>query len=77
MEYFIRGKQTMITWLAEQHRRTLCLMQSARRCPVRAYLDQGVCTRINLHSVRYGSDVLAVSTRLIGEHLPVYLNVLA
>ena len=49
-------------------------MQSARRCPVRAYLDQGVRPHINLHGVRYTSDVLAVSTRLIGEHLLVYLN---
>jgi transposase InsO family protein len=26
MEYFIRGRQTLVTWLPERHRRTLCLM---------------------------------------------------
>jgi putative transposase len=49
-------------------------MQSARRCPVRAYLDQGVRPHINLHGVRYTSDVLAASTRLIGKHLLIYMN---
>jgi transposase InsO family protein len=74
MEYFIRGKQMVVTWLAEHHRRTLCLMQSARRCRVRAYLDQGVRPHINLHGVRYTNDVLATSTHLIGKHLLVYMN---
>ncbi|CAB3734202.1 helix-turn-helix domain-containing protein [Paraburkholderia rhynchosiae] len=74
IEYFIRGRQTMVTWLCEHHRRTLCLMQSARRCRVRAYLDQGVRPHINLHGVRYTNDVLASSTRLIGKQLLIYLN---
>ncbi len=61
MEYFIRGKQVMVTWLAERHRRTLCLMQSARHCSVRAYLPQGVRPHVNLYGVRYTNDVLATS----------------
>ncbi|MDR6413102.1 UNVERIFIED_ORG: hypothetical protein ABIC54_000712 [Burkholderia sp. 1263] len=36
MEYFVRGRETMLVWLAEHQRRTLCLMQSARQCRVRA-----------------------------------------
>ncbi|TAM16921.1 MAG: integrase [Pandoraea sp.] len=74
IEYFVRGKQTVVTWLAEHRRRTLCLMQSARRCPVRAYLDQGVRPHINLHGVRYTSDVLATSAHLIGKRLLIYMN---
>ncbi|MCG5076622.1 helix-turn-helix domain-containing protein [Paraburkholderia tagetis] len=74
IEYFVRGRQTMVTWLAEHHRRTLCLMQSARHCRVRAYLDQGVRPHINLHGVRYTSHVLANSAHLIGQNLLIYLN---
>lgn len=74
VEYFVRGRQTMVTWLAEHHRRNLCLMQSARRCRVRAYLDQGVRPHINLHGVRYTNSVLATSTHLIGQYLLIYLN---
>jgi putative transposase len=74
MEYFVRGKQTLMVWLAEQHRRTLCLMQSAKRCRVRAYLEQGVRPHINLHGVRYTNGVLATSAHLIGQHLLIYMN---
>ncbi|EKS72786.1 integrase catalytic region [Burkholderia sp. SJ98] len=74
MEYFVRGKQVLLSWLPEHHRRTMCLMQSARRCRVRAYLDQGVRPHINLHGVRYTNDVLATGTHLIGRHLLVYMN---
>jgi putative transposase len=74
IEYFVRGRGTLVTWLAEQHRRTLCLMQSARRCRVRAYLDQGVRPHINLHGVRYTNSVLATSTQLIGHQLLIYMN---
>jgi hypothetical protein len=74
MEYFIRGKQVMVTWLADHHRRTLCLMQSARHCSVRAYLPQGVRPHINLYGVRYTNDAFAASTQLIGRKLLLYLN---
>ncbi|AKM45305.1 integrase [Burkholderia contaminans] len=74
MEYFIRGKQTLLNWLPEPSRRTLCLMQSAKFCRVRAYLDQGARPHINLHGVRYTNAVLACSTHLIGQALRVYLN---
>ncbi|EDS99755.1 Integrase catalytic region [Burkholderia ambifaria IOP40-10] len=74
MEYFVRGKQALVNWLPEPRRRTLCLMQSAKRCRVRAYLDQGVRPHINLHGVRYTNPVLACSTGLIGKTLLVYLN---
>lgn len=70
----MRGKQTPVVWLAEQHRRTLCLMQSARRCRVRAYREQGVRPHINLHGVRYTNGVLATSAHLIGQHLLIYMN---
>jgi hypothetical protein len=53
MDYRVRGKQQMLTWLPERHRRTLCLMQSARRCRVSGYLEQGVRPHINLFGVRY------------------------
>ena len=74
MEYFVRRKQTLLTWLAQYHRRSLCLMQSARRCRVCAYLDQGVRPRINLHTARYTNSVLAWSAHLIGQEVLVYLN---
>ncbi|MGT2509184.1 hypothetical protein ACU4GE_24425 [Cupriavidus basilensis] len=75
MEYFIRGREQLLTWLPEHRRRTLCLMQSARRCTVRAYLDRGIRPHINLYGVRYTSSVLACSTDLIGKSLLIYLNV--
>jgi putative transposase len=74
MEYFIRGKQSLVTWLAEHHRRTLCLMQTARRCWVRAYLELGVRPHINLYGARYTNALLASSTHLIGRQLLVYIN---
>ncbi|WP_018312882.1 hypothetical protein, partial [Cupriavidus sp. UYPR2.512] len=74
MEYLLNTQQVVLTRLAEHHRRTLCLMQSARRCRVRAYLEQGVRPHINLYGVRYTSGVLARSTRLVGKQLLVYLN---
>ncbi len=74
MEYFVRGRQAMLVWLAEDKRRTLCLMQSARQCRVRVYLNQGVRPHINLFGVRYPNRVLATSTHLIGQHLLIYMN---
>ncbi|MBB5420605.1 hypothetical protein [Paraburkholderia atlantica] len=74
MEYFVRGRDTMLVWLSEHQRRTLCLMQSARQCRVRAYLQQGVRPHINLFGVRYTNRVLATSTQLIGQHLLIYMN---
>jgi transposase InsO family protein len=74
MEYFVRGSQQLLTWLPEHHRRSLCLMQSAIQCQVRAYLGKGVRPHINLHGARYTSDVLACSTQFIGKRLLVYMN---
>ncbi|MGF6293296.1 integrase [Paraburkholderia youngii] len=74
MEYFVRGRNTMLVWLSEHQRRTLCLMQSARQCRVRAYLEQGVRPHTNLFGVRYANSVLATSTQLIGQHLLIYMN---
>lgn len=74
IEYHMSARPTVLTRLAEHHRRTLCLMQSARRCRVRAYLEQGVRPHINLYGVRYTSSVLARSTRLTGKQILVYLN---
>ncbi|MGU8077124.1 integrase [Burkholderia pyrrocinia] len=74
MEYFVRGKQPWLTWLPEPRRRTLCLMQSAKRCRVRGYLEQGVRPHINLYGVRYTNPVLACSPQLIGRALLIYLN---
>jgi hypothetical protein len=74
MEYFIRGKQLMVMWLAEHHRRTLCLMQKARHSTVRAYLQQGVRPHISLYGVRYTSRILAANAQLIGKRLLIYLN---
>jgi putative transposase len=74
MEYFVRSRQTLLAWLAEQRRRTLCLMQSARQCRVRAYIGQGVRPHINLYRVRYTNRVLAASTHLIGQRLLIYMN---
>ncbi|MEX3791208.1 integrase [Paraburkholderia sp. BR14374] len=74
MEFFVRGRGHMLTWLPEARRRTLCLMQSARRCRVRGYLALGVRPHINLFGVRYTNTVLACSAQLIGELLRVYMN---
>jgi putative transposase len=70
----VRGKGEMLQWLPEPKRRTLCLMQTAHRCRVRGYLDQGVRPHINLFQVRYTSEVLAASGALLGKDLRVYYN---
>ena len=74
MEYLVRGKGEMLQWLPEAKRRTLCLMQTAHRCRVRGYLDQGVRPHINLFQVRYTSEVLAATGVLLGRDLRVYYN---
>jgi len=74
MEYWVRGKGEMLQWLPEPKRRTLCLMQTAHRCRVRGYLDQGVRPHINLFQVRYTSEVLAATGVLLGKDLRVYYN---
>ena len=74
MQYRVRGKGEMLQWLPEPKRRTLCLMQSAYRCRVRGYLDQGIRPHINLFQVRYTNAVLASSGVLLGKELRVYYN---
>ncbi|KVU23523.1 DDE-type integrase/transposase/recombinase [Burkholderia ubonensis] len=74
MAYCVRSKQHLVTWLPEQRRRTLCLMQSAKRCRVCGYLEQGIRPHINLHGVRYTNPILASSPHLIGRSLLIYLN---
>jgi len=74
MEYLVRGKNTMVTWLPESKRRTLCMMQTAHRCLVRGYLPQGTRPHINLFQVRYTSPVLAASGALLGHKLRIYYN---
>lgn len=74
MEYFVRGKAELLSWLPEPKRRTLCLMQKAHRCRVRGYLAQGTRAHINLFQVRYTNEVLAASTDLFGKDLRVYYN---
>ena len=74
MEYLVRGKGHMISWLPESKRRTMCLMQTAHRCRVRGYLAQGTRPHINLFQVRYTSEALAASTSLLGQDLRVYYN---
>lgn len=74
MTYFVRGKQQLLKWLVESRRKTLCLMQTARKCTVRGYLETGTRPHINLFGVRYTSRTLAASTTLIGRKLLVYMN---
>ncbi|WNC95293.1 integrase (plasmid) [Paraburkholderia sp. FT54] len=74
MEFFVRGRGQLLTWLPEVRRRTLCLMQSARHCRVRGYLALGVRPHINLFGVRYTNMVLASSAQLIGQSLRIYIN---
>ena len=74
MEYLVRGKGQMLSWLLEAKRRTMCLMQTAHRCRVRGYLAQGTRPHINLFQVRYTSEVLAASGALLGRDLRVYYN---
>jgi putative transposase len=59
MEYFIHGRQPLVTWLAAHHRRTMCMMQTARRYRVRGYLELGVRPHINLYGARYTNAILA------------------
>ncbi|KML38954.1 integrase [Burkholderia cepacia] len=74
MAYCVRGQHPLLTWLPEPRRRILCLMQAAKRCRVRGYLEQGVRPHINLYGVRYTNPVLACSPQLIGRALLIYLN---
>jgi transposase InsO family protein len=74
MEYFVRGKGMLISWLPEPKRRTLCLLQKARRCRVRGYLAEGTRAHINLFQVRYTNSALATSADLFGKDLQIYYN---
>lgn len=74
MEYFVRGKALLISWLPEPKRRTLCLLQKARRCRVRGYLAEGTRAHINLFQIRYTNAVLAASADLFGRDLRIYYN---
>jgi len=74
MEYHVRGRAEMLLWVPEPKRRTLCLMQQAKRCRVRGYLQQGTRPHINLFQVRYTSEVLASSGSLLGSSLRIYYN---
>lgn len=73
MESFVRARRTLVNWLPEPRRRSPCLMRSAKRCRVHAYLNQGTRLHIILYGVRYSSPVPACSTEKIGKQLLVYL----
>jgi transposase InsO family protein len=74
MTYHLRTRAQPLTWLPESKRRALCLMQTARKCVVRGYVEQGTRPHINLFAVRYSSRDLAASTYLLGKPLRVYYN---
>jgi putative transposase len=74
MEYFVRGKAELLSWLPESKRRTLYFMQKAHRCRVRGYLAQGTRAHIDLFQVRYTNEKLAASTDLFGKYLRIYYN---
>ena len=70
----LRTHATVLQWLPEAKRRTLCLMQEPKRVRVRGYIEQGVRPHINFYGVRYTSIVLASTTLWIGKELRIYYN---
>jgi transposase InsO family protein len=74
VEYSVRGGGTMLNWLPESKRRTLCLMHTPKRVTVRGYLAQGQRPHVNFYGVRYTNDVLASTTSFLGQELHLYYN---
>jgi putative transposase len=75
MSFHLRTRAQPLTWLPEAKRRALCLLQTARKCVVRGYIEQGTRPHITVFAVRYSSPDLAASTHLLGKPLRVYYNV--
>lgn len=74
VEYGVRERGAMLTWLPEEKRRSLFLMHEPRRVRVRGYLHQGQRPHINFFGVRYTNEVLASTTTFIGQTLRIYFN---
>ncbi|MBW8832685.1 MAG: hypothetical protein JF606_25460 [Burkholderiales bacterium] len=74
VEHSLRGRGTVVTWLPEAKRRTLCLMQTPKRATVRGYLHQGQRPHINFHGVRYTNTLLASTTAFLGQSLRIYYH---
>lgn len=74
MQACVRGQGFTPRVLPEPHRRTLCLLQRARVCRVRAYVSSGHRPHISLFGVSHTSLTLANSAALIGQPLLIYYN---
>ena len=74
IQHSLRNRGTLLTWLPEAKRRTLCLMQTPKRATVRGYLHQGQRPHINFHGVRYSSATLASTAAFLGKSLRIYYH---
>ncbi|MBW8832159.1 MAG: integrase, partial [Burkholderiales bacterium] len=74
VEHSIRGRGSMLNWLPEAKRRTLCLMHTPHTSTVRGYLDQGQRPHVNFHGVRYTNALLASTALFLGKKLRLYYN---
>ncbi len=65
VEHSIRNRGAMLSWLPENRRSRLCLMQTPKRARVRGYLAQGQRGHVNFHGVRYTNALLAASATFL------------
>jgi transposase InsO family protein len=74
VEHCVRTRGTLLNWLPDSKRRTLCLMQTPKRAIVRGYLHQGQRPHINFYGVRYTNATLASTATFLGQEVHLYYN---
>ena len=74
IEHSLRDPGTVLTWLPEHKRRSLCLMQTPKRATVRGYLGQGQRCHVNFYGVRYTNAELAATAAFLGKEVKLYYN---
>jgi putative transposase len=74
IEHSLRDPGTVLTWLPEHQRRSLCLMQTPKQATVRGYLAQGQRCHVNFYSVRYTNAELAATASFLGKEVKLYYN---
>ena len=74
VEHCVRTRGTLLNWLPDSKRRTLCLMQTPKRAIVRGYLHQGQRPHINFYGVRYTNPTLASTATFLGQEVHLYYN---
>jgi putative transposase len=74
MHTFVREQGLLPRVLPEPRWRSVCLLQQAHTCVVRAYMKSGRRPHINLFGIAHTNPQLAESASLVGKSLLIYYN---